>query len=83
MNKRQAMRIALAVEASYILFGAETGGLERMLSDKEYDKFKAAQEELAYSMLKRAGFDEPMNYDEIVQIVMGEDEPREVDIYEY
>ena len=72
MTKQQARRIALAIEASYILFGAETGCIYELLSEKEYEKFKVAQEELAYSMLKKAGFTEALNADDIVRIVMGE-----------
>lgn len=46
MNKRQARRIALAVEASYILFGAETDCIVDKLSDADAERFKIAQKEL-------------------------------------
>ena len=70
MNQRQAMRIALAVEASYILLGAETSCVTDNLSDADGERFKRAQKEMAWSMLKRAGFEEPMNADEIVSAVL-------------
>ena len=70
MNKRQALRIALATNASYILFGAETEGVTNQLSDADAERYEEAQKEMAWAMLRRAGFDEPMNAPEIVAIVL-------------
>lgn len=72
MNKRQARRIALAANASYILFGAETAGVTDHLSEKDAKRYNAAQQEMAWAMLRRAGFDEPMNAPEIMAIVLAE-----------
>lgn len=71
MNKQQAKRIALATEASYILHGAETHAVTDLLSDKDGERFRVAQKELAWDMLRKAGFDEPMQPDEIITAVLG------------
>lgn len=71
MNKRQARRIALAAEASYLLFGAETGAITDNLSDADAKRFREVQIEMAWDMLRRAGFEEPMNADEILAAVLG------------
>lgn len=47
MNKQQARRIALAVEASYILLGAETACITDKLSEADAMRFKEAQQEMA------------------------------------
>lgn len=72
MNHRQAKRIALAANASYILFGAETGAITDNLSDADFERYQKAQNEMAWDMLRRAGFDEPMNATEIIAAVLGE-----------
>lgn len=71
MNKRQAMRIALATEASYILFGASTDAVTELLSHTDVLKVTQAQKEMALRMLRRAGFDAPMQGDAIVAAVLG------------
>jgi len=71
MNKQQARRIALAVEASYILLGAETACITDKLSEADAMRFKQAQQEIAWRMLRKAGFDGPMNADDIVAAVLG------------
>lgn len=70
MTKRQAYRIALATNASYILLGAETECIAALLSDKDNEKFLVAQREMAWRMLKQAGFDRPMNAEEVVCCVL-------------
>lgn len=72
MNKRQAKRIALAVEASYILNGAETDAVTDHLSDADINVFHEAQQEMAWEMLRRAGFDRPMHAHEIMAAVLGQ-----------
>lgn len=72
MNKRQARRIALAANGSYILFGAETDGVTSHFSDKDAERYSAAQQEMAWAMLRRAGFDKPMNAPEIMAVVLAE-----------
>jgi hypothetical protein len=71
MNKRQARRIALATEASYLLFGAETAAITDNLSDVDAKRFRDAQVEIAWAMLRQAGFEEPMNAHEILAAVLG------------
>jgi hypothetical protein len=71
MNQRQAMRIALAVNASYLLFGATTVCVTDSLSDADAERFSQAQKKMAQNMLRRAGFDEPMLEDEIIAKVLG------------
>lgn len=70
MNKRQAMRIALAANASYILFGADTEAVTNSLSEEDRRRYEAAQTEMAWGMLRRAGFDQPMNADKIMAAVL-------------
>lgn len=72
MNKRQARRIALATEASYILFGAETVSILRKLNQADATRVHEAQVEMAWGMLRQAGFDRPMDADEILMEVLGE-----------
>lgn len=74
MNKRQATRMALAVEASYILLGASTDGITQHLSEIDAQRFVDAQHALAWAMLKRAGFEHPMNASEILARVLGGEE---------
>lgn len=71
MNKSQARRIALATEASYILLGASTDGITDFLSAADAQRFCDAQSEIAWQMLRRAGFDVPMNAHEILAKVLG------------
>lgn len=71
MNARQARRIALAANASYILFGASTEGITLDMSDSDAQRYEKAQREMAWQMLRKAGFDEPMQADEIVAAVLG------------
>jgi hypothetical protein len=71
VNKSQAKRIALAVNASYILFGAETDAVTSVLSAKDIHRFQEAQNEMAWDMLRSAGFDKPMQADEILSSVLG------------
>lgn len=71
MNKRQAKRIVMATEASYILFGASTDSVTDLLNEKDHTRFCEAQHDLAYELLRRAGFDEPMHAHEIVAAVIG------------
>lgn len=70
MNKQQAMCIALATEASYILTGAQTDAICEQLSDDDADRVRQAQKEMAEGMLKRAGFNSPMLADEILTAVL-------------
>lgn len=70
MNKRQARRIALATNASYLLFGASTDGVTDRLTDADSQKYHDAQNELAWDMLRRAGFSQPMHAHEIVAAVL-------------
>lgn len=72
MNHRQAKRIALAVNASYILFGAETAAVTDYLPDVDADRYRLAQAEMAQEMLRRAGFTEPMQAGEIVAAVLAQ-----------
>lgn len=71
MNKRQARRIALATEASYILFGAETHAITDRLSDADMRRFCEAQEQMAWEMLRKAGFSRPMLAEDILIEVLG------------
>lgn len=71
MNARQAMRIALAANASYILFGASTEGVTQDMSEADAQRYEDAQRKLAWQMLRRAGFDEPMQADDIIAAVLG------------
>lgn len=71
MNKRQARRVALAVEASYLLFGAETAAITEKLNDADAKRVREAQEEMAWSMLRKAGFERPMQAEEIIAAVIG------------
>lgn len=73
MNKQQAQRIALAANASYLLFGASTDAVTDLLSPVDVRRYEAAQKEIAMSMLRRAGFEHPMHADEIVAAVLGKD----------
>jgi hypothetical protein len=73
MNKRQAQRIALAVNASYLLFGASTDAITDHLSDADVRRYEDAQKELARAMLCRAGFEEPLHADRILAAVLGDD----------
>lgn len=75
MNMTQARRIALATEASYILFGASTDAITDLLCDADAERFRKAQTELANQMLRRAGFNAPMNADQIVEVVLHGDRP--------
>lgn len=72
MNKRQAMRIALAANASYILFGASTDAVTDGLSEADRKRFEVAQAEMAWGMPRSAGFDEPMNAEAIMAAVLAE-----------
>lgn len=71
MNKRQARRIALAVNASYILFGADTVAVSDKLSDADWLRYCDAQNQMALEMLRKAGFESPMNAEEILERVLG------------
>jgi hypothetical protein len=71
VNKRQAKRIAIAVNASYILFGADTDSVTELLSEKDIVRFQEAQTEMAWNMLRSAGFDHPMQAHEIMAAVLG------------
>lgn len=73
MNQRQAKRIALAVEGSFILFGATSDTVTDWMTPEELAKFHAAHDALGRELLRRAGFDRPMHGDEILRVVMGED----------
>lgn len=53
MNKKDAMRIALAVEASYILSGAETNCIIDNLSEVDAEKSGKLKESLVLSCLKK------------------------------
>lgn len=72
MNKRQAKRIALATNASYILFGAPTNAITDHLSAADTVRFEDAQQELAYAMLRQAGFSEPMQPHDILVAVLSD-----------
>lgn len=74
MNKRQAWRIALAVEASYILHGASSDGLEGLISEADEVKVQAAQQRLGEELLRRAGLERPMHYEEIVATILNQPE---------
>lgn len=75
MTSKQLKRLALAINGSYIVYGAETDGLAHILSEKELQKFSEAQLALGYAMLKKAGFDKPMSYDEIIEAVKNNKHP--------
>lgn len=66
MTEKEMSRAVLAINASYLLLGADTVGFLDLLSDKDQERFKKAQEKIAYGMLKKAGFDGPVSYDEIL-----------------
>ena len=66
MTEKQLRRAVLAINASYLLLGADTVGFLDLLSEKDQERFERAQEKIAFGMLKRAGFDGPVSYDEIM-----------------
>lgn len=72
MNKRQARRLALATNASYLLFGASADGITDDLCEADLQRYQAAQDEMAWAMLRRAGFNEPMQADAILAAVLAE-----------
>jgi hypothetical protein len=74
MNKRQAFRVALAVNANYILQGAETACITERISEDDGRRFSEAQEQMALGMLRRAGLPEDARYwqaDEILDAIIG------------
>ena len=72
LSKKQMKRIVLAVNASYLLAGAETDCVTSTLSDSEIRKYERVQAEVAYQMLRRAGFAHPMSAEEILAKVLAE-----------
>lgn len=76
MNRKQAQRIALAVNASYLLFGAKTDAVTDHLSPADVRRYENAQKEMALAMLRRAGFEHPMHADEILAAVLGVDKKK-------
>ncbi|WP_425953046.1 hypothetical protein [Ralstonia pseudosolanacearum] len=70
MNQRQAMRIALGVNASYILFGAATAVVTDGMSEEDAARYESAQKKMAEDMLKRAGLDHAMSAEEIISAVL-------------
>jgi len=73
VNRRQAQRIALAINASYLLFGATTDAVTDHLSEQDARRYEDAQKEMALAMLRRAGFDTPMHANAILAAVLGLD----------
>jgi hypothetical protein len=69
VTSKQLKRLALAINGSYIVYGAEAEGLGHLLSEKDLQKFYAAQLDLGYAMLKKAGFDRAMSYEEIIEAI--------------
>lgn len=76
MNKKQARRIALATNASYLLFGASTDAVTDLLSEDDGRRYEDAQKEMALAMLRRAGFEYPMQANEIIAAVLGTQKKR-------
>lgn len=72
LTKAQMKRLVLGVNGSYLMFGAPTACFDNELSDAESDAFQKAQDELARSMLKRAGLDRPMQAHEILAKLLAE-----------
>lgn len=73
MNARQAKRISLAINGSYLLFSDHIGGeLSSSLTFADVARLQKAQGELGAELLRRAGFEEPMQPDEIVRVVLAD-----------
>lgn len=57
MTKRQAKRLVLALNAVYLLDGAETSCLTEILSEKDIGIYFGVQTKIALSWLKEAKID--------------------------
>lgn len=72
MNKKQARRIALAYEGSFLVGSGmdSSEGLTKNLSQADHDRISEEQQKLGYQLLKRAGFTSPMEEQEIIDAVL-------------
>jgi hypothetical protein len=69
MNKRQAMRLALALEGTYIIQSDTGDAVTNYLSEKDIVRFQEAQREIGRQLLRRAGFDRPLSVGEFIKII--------------
>jgi hypothetical protein len=74
LNKKQMKRIVLAINASYLLDGAETHCVTSRLTDAAIAQYQQVQEKIAYGWLHRAGFtrNDDLSADGIIDKVLAE-----------
>lgn len=76
ISRTQARRLALALEAYYLLAGAESACLTDHMGDADRALYNGVVRQQAFVWLRQAGLDEkPDSVAEMAQKILGEDHP--------